>query len=91
MNIEIKPEEKIKVKHGDQVFEVSQLKVGFVRKFRKRLEEAGKEGSEEDGIDVMVDFCIQCGVPESVVDDWSMPQMAQFFKEMSSGEQEKKV
>ncbi len=88
MQIEIQASEPIDVLYGEKKFTVNKPKVIFYRGFMRRMKAAALPEATEDQIDVMMEFCEQIGVPQDVLDQWSLGEMSQFFSKMS--EEEKK-
>lgn len=86
MQIEIKPSEAISLKIGDKEISLNRPKVGKVREMSKKLKDAS---GGVDQLSVLAEFCVSCGVPQDVVDDWDMAQLASFISQLSSDGQKK--
>ncbi len=85
MQINIQVSEPIEVTYGEKKFSVCRPKVGVVRDFQKQIKacEQSKDGAE---IEVMMSFCLKCGVPQDVFEDWNQVQIQSFFMQMSGSE-----
>lgn len=86
MQIEIKPSEPLSLKLGDRELTLSRPKVGRVREMTKKMKEAS---GGIDQLNVLSEFCLSCGVPQDVVDEWDMSQLASFISQLASDGQKK--
>lgn len=87
--MDIKKAEPIQAKYGEASFQVNQPTVMVLRDFKKRVAAASSGKSEEDELDVMIEFCKKTGVPDDIFAQWSMDELKQFFDAI--GQSEKKT
>lgn len=78
--LEIPATDKLKFKYREHEFEISSPGVYLYRQFQKKL----KEGKPEDAVDTMISFCEKVGVPEKVLEQMNMDEIAAFFKLLGS-------
>jgi hypothetical protein len=84
--IEIKEAPPIEASYKGVKFTVQRPKVMFLRDFKKRMKACQEPDSNEEVVDVLIDFCQKVGVPDDVMSQWGMNELGQFFESMSEGE-----
>lgn len=73
--IEVNPSVKFVLVLGGSEYPMARPKLGVVREYERRLAEAKAAGS--GGVELVMNFIVSCGLPESVVEDLDQDQLEQ--------------